>query len=323
MSSLPVPRIQVTTPTPPYRVTIFMGWAGDGASESYLTPAAAPATLITQINRMLNLRSQCMFDTQYIQGVRISQYGNTRRSTLLLPLGGPWPDAGNGQIVVPAKGGYIQANYGTPPTEFRAVLQVRIGFDNPVRYATKYLSGIPSAMIQAEPATISFGGAPSFLNAMNAFYTYLQSNLWQIGGTNLAAGSFQIVGVVQQSAAPNLLGVQIAAATSPSITQGQRVKIQGTRPAKGTRGATINGRWSVASVDQTGLPNFVTVYLQNSQLVVPSMVRLTGATSILQPVVPLTFPISNYNIFRAGIKKRGKPSLSPRGRRLTRYTLDP
>lgn len=305
-----------------YQVTIFWGQATTGSSETYWTPDVSAGGAAVAITQLLSLRAQLLAVQDYFQGVRVALTGTLRRSQLFLPGNTLFFDSG--QIVtVPATG----TQDGTTPTttrdQVRAALQVVLKFNNS-RKTTRYMAGIPDVISLTEPKTIDGNTAVNWWTAFQTFSEFLINNAWRIRGQVLPPDgpSFRVVDVVAQAAAPGLVGVQISAATAPSINKGDKVALQGFRPAKGTRAWTINGTWYVASVDITGLPAFVTVYLRGSAGIDPTLQRFTDKT-ILRPVTYNYYQIQYFQQQRVGIHKRGKPSLAPRGRRLTRGSLDP
>lgn len=305
-----------------YRVTLFFGQAMDGASETYWTPDQSALSASKSVESMLALRAQMLNTNQYIAGVRAALETAVRRSSSMLPTRGLFADSGN-YINIPGTGTIAPTGTNGLADQFRAVLQMQWRF-NDTRQTIRYLSGIPDAISLTEPTTINFNAAQGWWNAYNAWTGFLVQNAWQIRAQILApaAPTFPVVGLVQQNAAPGLLGIQISAATAPSITKGQKVALHGFRAAKGTRASTLNGTWAVDSIDNSGLPVYVTVYLRSSAGIDPEAQRFTTSTT-LRPVNYTLYPIQAIVPYRVGIHKRGKPSLSPRGRRLTIHSLDP
>jgi hypothetical protein len=293
-----------------------------GVSETYWTPDVLGSSASSLVEQMLNLRSQMLWNYQQFVGVRIAIEGSRRRSTLLLPGRAFWPDAGV-FITIPIQGTRSGLTESTRADQLRAVIQDRWLFAND-RATTRYLAGVPDAATVTEPATLDMNDATSWWKAHSNFTAFLTGSGFQIRAQQLPPqiSVYNVVGVVQQQAAPGLIGIQISTTAAPPIVKGGKIALQGMRAAKGTRGSTMNGTWYVDSVDTTQATTFSTVYLRNSQGIDPEAQRFTDKT-ILRPVVYSLYPIQQIVSQRAGIHKRGRPSIAPRGRRLTRPSLDP
>lgn len=305
-----------------YRVTFFWGQATDGASETYWTPDMSSVSAAKATESMLALRVAMMNTNQYVQGVRVALEGAVRRSSVMIPTKGIFADSGQ-WINIPAAGTITPTGTNGSADQYRAVLQHQWGF-NDNRRTMRYLSGIPDAISATEPATLNFNAATSWWNAWNAWSTYLVTNAWGIKAQILAPQQavYSVIGVVLQSAAPGYIGIQISATAAPSIAKGQKIALHGMRAAKGTRGSTMNGTWIADSMDTSGLPEYVTVYLRSSQGIDPEAQRFTEKTT-LRPVNYQIYPIQQIIPFRCGIHKRGRPTMAPRGRRLIIRSLDP
>jgi len=305
-----------------YQVTILWGQATMGASETYYTDDVSDTSAVQNINQMLKLRSQMLKVFQYFQGVRIATTTTLRRSQFMVP-GPNFLFATNNTVVVPATGTIPSGEDIDNSDQFRAVMQIILNYDNN-RKVTRYLSGIPDAIIRTEPATIDPNGNPTWWASYNVWQQYIVKNGWFIKAQKLppTVPAFMVVGVTAQAAAPGLLGIQVDGTLSPAFKKGMKIAAQHFRPAKGTRAATLNGTWIIDSVDATGLPDFVTIYLRGSQGIDPTLQRITDKTFV-RYVQYDYYRIQNIAWQRGGIHKRGKPSTAPRGRRLTRPTLDP
>lgn len=305
-----------------YRTTVFWGQATDGASETYWTPDQGAASACVTIQQMLNLRTQMLNQLQYWQGVRVAVEGTKRSSQLFLPGSTPFFDSGK-ELAVPGAGTLPPTGSNGLADQFRAVLQLQVRFGT-ARSTYRYLSGIPDAISLTEPVTFTRGTAQTWWNAFDAWRSYLLSSGWQIRAQVLppAATAYPVVSLVQQEAAPGLVGIVIGVGDpAPTILVGGKIALQGMRAAKGTRSSTMNGTWYVDSTSLVSTGRLA-VFLRGSQGIDPAAQRFTNM-STLRVVTYSLYPLIGFNSHRVGIHKRGKPSLGPRGRRLSRPSLDP
>lgn len=305
-----------------YRVTLGIGQTVMGATESYYTADLDPPKAADRINALLAARNKLLWKSTFWTGVRVSQYASLRRSQLYIP--GITPFTGTTTVLtVPGVG----VNGGTTeelrPDQFRAVLQWKAFFDVD-RVSTRYLSNIPDALSATEPNTVDLTANPAWYSAFKRFRDLLVNDGWQIRA-RLRVGDdapWPVSGVVTQPVAPSDLGIKVVSMGAPAFVVGGKITLSKFRPAKGTRDKTVNGSWTVDSVDTTSYPGFTIVYLRNSDGIAPASVRITDASRI-QNVHYGLFPIQSGYYNRVGIHKRGRPLGSPAGRRLSRPSLDP
>lgn len=306
-----------------FLVTIIGGTIAGGFSEQYLSPAeSSTASLAADIQALITARQALSTGDTYFTEIRVSQYGTVRQSQVLLP---PQTRLWNSVATVQFSptGTYSQVGYTGGQNQLRAcaIWQITFGTNRTNR---RYLAGPPIGISTDEPSRFNFNNNGRWFNNFVGFGNTLVGK-WSIIGSNVgAAGTLYTVGGVVTGAAPtNYLGVVIpAAAGLPALTMGQRIKITGMRPAKGSRGPTINGGWSVFSTDTTTVPGYTTVFLQNSTGISPAVMRTTAKSALRIPV-PVPYTILAVDLLKNGIRKRGKVSTQYRGRRLTRPTLDP
>lgn len=305
-----------------YKVTVMWNQSVMGVSETLYTPDVSGSQLATVLQKYLQSRFNLLFQNQYMVGVRIALYGSKRQSVVLLP---PYDVLPQTQLTVqiPASGKLTAGQSFGSPDQLRGVLQNRISYGD-TRNVLRYMSGIPDEVSATEPATVNFGRDPSWKQALDNYYAGVVADRWQIRARSVTGANApaSVTGVTSEAAAPSLLGIVLPAATAPPIVQGSQVSLQHFRPAKFTRSATVNGTWTVDSVNATLVPGSLIVYLRNSGTIDPATVRLT-ALSTIQLIGYQLYPIQQMTWVRVGIHKRGRPSMAPRGRRLARPTLDP
>ena len=305
-----------------YKVTLMWNQSVMGVSETYHTADVTPTTALARVQTFLQYRFAMLYPYQFAVGLRLATYGAKRQSVVLLPPYDRFPGT-NSFLQIPSTGNYKGESNQPNADQLRAVLQCRYSYDN-TRAVYRYLSGIPDEVSYTEPNTVDFSKVPNWYQAFTAFKNNLISGGWQlrakaITGINAPAA---VTGVTSQAAAPSLLGIVLPAATAPPIVQGSQIQLQHFRPAKFTRNPSVNGSWTVDSINTTLVPGSLIVYLRNSGTIDPTTVRIT-ALSTIQLVSYQLFPIQQMDWVRIGIHKRGRPSMAPRGRRLSRPTLDP
>lgn len=305
-----------------YKVSLMWNQSVMGVAETWYTPDQSQNSLQKTIETMLALRSQCLFRIQPFVGVRLSLYGAKRQSKVILPPSGVFLDSFN-PLQVPASGTLAGSGQTTRPDQLRAVIQCTIGYSD-TRRTIRYFSGVPDGFTVTEPATFDPGAAGQWGTAFQAFRSYITDNGWQIQARQItgAYAAVPVNGVSVQAAAPSLIGISTVAASAPPFIVGERVALSHFRPKKGTRGLTMNGMWTIDSINNTLVPGNVIVYLRGSAGIDPDSIRFT-ASSTIQRVGYQLYPVQEFNLYRVGIHKRGRPSLAPRGRRLSRPTLDP
>ncbi len=305
-----------------YKITHMLNQSVMGASETWYTPDASTTSAVAMIQTYLAARMALLPPTTTTVGIRLATYGAKRQSTVLLPPYDVFP--GTKQFIqIPTAGTYQNETKGVGSDQFRAALQNRVTYNN-TRTVTRYLAGIPDGIVNVEPATVNFKNNPQWKQALDRFYGVivgygLQIQAKAITGINAPA---TVTGVTSQAAAPSLLGIILPAATAPPFVQGSQVQLQHFRPAKFTRTPTVNGGWTVDSTNATLVPGSLIVYLRNSGTIDPTTVRIT-ALSTIQLLAYQLYPVQDMTWVRVGIHKRGRPSMAPRGRRLSRPTLDP
>lgn len=305
-----------------YRVTYMWNHSVMGVSETYWTKDETGGAALLDVQRMLSLRSQFMYVDDYTVGVRIAIEGATRNSVALIPPSGIFPGVGQ-YMNIPVAGVIPEVPTVKSESQLRQTMQQRLSFAD-TRTAIRYISGVDSSIVFTEPATLNFNGSSSWYKAWQAFKSYLIQNGWQIRAQVLppAATVNNVIGVVQQGAAPGLIGIQISIPPTFSGIKGNKIALHGMRAAKGTKGSTMNGTWFIDSVDSTALPAYLTLYLRGSAGIDPEAQRFTDKTTV-RLVTYAFYPIQAIEPLRVGIHKRGRPSLAPRGRRLTVKSLDP
>ncbi len=327
MSSLPIPpsaRFSLAqTTNPNYVITLGFGSANRGATEQYITPALGTTqAILTAVETMVGQRMALSSQIVSLVGVRVAQYATKRQSFLLLPGKVPWPNS-TLEITLPARGTYAQDGSNGDPSEFRASMNCKVGYGLG-RVTTRYICSPPSGVVSPEPVAFFQGANPTWFQKLRVLTGNLVSTGWSIRGQLIGQATtyYPIGQIVNGTQTTPLLGLLFPTAPGPvpSVTLGTRVAIQGTRAASGSRGATINGVWSVQSSNTTDFPGNTVVYLQNSQGNNAASLRVTS-NSVLRIQAFQLFPISSWTPYRTGIHKRGNVPFASRGRRLSRATL--
>lgn len=307
---------------PVYKVSLIWNHSVMGVSETYYTKQLNVVDAPTYLVTMLNARAAMMFPDDYIVGVRVGVVPAIRQSTVLLP-GLNFATIFGAVALIPTNGTATASVAQPTESQLRQTLEVKLGYGGGYT-TTRYISGIPREIAFTEPATLDFAKAGTWFRAFNAFSAILSKQGWQIMARTPATTqtSTPIIGLVSQASGPSLLGIVVPGTPTPAFAQGQRVQLTGFRPAKFTRGPTVNGMWTVSSVNATLIPNAVVVYLLGSATIDPTTVRFLTQSRISIVQFGLV-GIDSFVPYRIGVHKRGRPSLAPRGRRLSRPTLDP
>lgn len=305
-----------------YKVTEMWNHSVMGFSETWWNNSSSLASVAPQIQKLVYARMAMMYDDCYLVGVRISLVGGVRQSTVCLPGDNILPD-GVTNLHLPYQGGVPSLNPKPVESQLRQVVQIYVSYGINQK-TVRYLSSVPADVCLTEPFGSGVQGDVTFFDAYANWRKLLVNSNWGIMTRQLtgAGAPVPILGAEVGTQTAPLLGITVLAATAPPFAQGLKVAVQHARPPKGTRTSTLNGTWIVDSVgpgSQTGTTN---VYLRGSEGVLPTSVRFTDKSTIA--LVQLGFtPISWIHSMRAGIHKRGRPSMAPRGRRLSRTTLDP
>lgn len=317
---------------PAYRVTMIIGDRNMGASETWITPQQTSAsTARNAINNLITARNKCLPNNIYWVGVRISQWSDPatpgvglRRSQLMLPGSQVWKTGGD-SITVPAQG-TIDPTVGDGsfyPDQFRSCVQHRVTFDTD-RNATRYMVGLPRAGFDGVSEGYNLAAIPRSLRTNLVAYYQLLIASWQLQALDRTAANLPVVpvGISAGPQTPPLTGISFNGARPASFSMGARIQLQGFRPKKGTRSPTLNGTWYISSVTDGTPVGGWTLYLRSSEAVIPGDQRFTDRTKVYLYKNTL-YGISLIQPVRAGIHERGRPTGSPRGRRLSRPTLDP
>jgi hypothetical protein len=311
-----------------YRFTQFWNWRNMGDTETYWTGSVEGPSAGTAISTLVALRAGLMPQGSNLEGVRIAQEGALRQSWLLVPGGDYWQPAGV-SLKLPSGGTFGNASLSNNPDQWRAILQARLVATDPSGNSIvkmRYLSGIPDGVSATEPKSFNPGGNPDWTDRLTAFRVFLTQGQFFVKClakiTGAALIPYQIIGVYPAPTGSTDIAVGLALATYPGFAVGQRVHVYNMRPAKGTRNPTLNGTWYVSGYDTATTPGVAKVYLRGSGIADPTLQRFTDKSYIL-PVAYAYAGIKGLDGIRVGIHKRGKPGLSPRGRRLIRATLDP
>jgi len=305
-----------------YRFTLVGNYKGRGMTETFWTESVAASVAANLINKWMTKRVAFLPSEVTIEGIRVAEEGGQRHSQFLIPGSSYWPDAGK-LIPVPEEGGFGQV-LGVPRwAQWRAILQFRVSYGNNQK-AIRYVSGVPAEVEGTEPGGLIPKGNSSWWDKFYAWLQLLENGNYYIKALQKPADPllWRPTGIFPPIAPATDLALGFNSATFPGVTVGQRVHVYNFRPAKGTRNPTLNGTWYVSKVDTTSISGTTLVSLRNSKGIDPALQRFTDKTYMF----PVTHVISKINLtqaLRVGIRKRGKVSTLPRGRVLTRATLDP
>lgn len=330
---------------PQYKFTVFYQGHGFGASESWYTSNSSIAGAASTISTYCFLRNAMLFTDCEIQGVRVGRTSLTaapsngldglRQSQLYLP-GTPLFEGGPSVLKIPQPGTYTPQDLSRKEAFANVAVNERLTFsDN--RSTTRYIAWPPAADVGIDLAGGSLLVEPAWFALLGRLQDFIANAPTAVDGggplyIKAATGSspgntFPIRGWVLQVAAPGLIGYVVDSINNANMVPGALVHIRGVRrrsaPQLGgpIKLQSINGRWYVDSAvlnsPSTGL---TTVYLRGTAGVDPTTIKLLGNVQLQTYQL---YPVQLARSVRIRTHKRGKPSLVPRGRRLTRTSADP
>jgi hypothetical protein len=298
-----------------------------GVSESYITGVVSDSVLATTVANLIDRRNAMLYrDYHHWVGIRVSRMPTdlnvtqpARESRVYLP-GVNELDTG-GKVTVPARGGAVDVTgFLSPPDQLRAVLQYRVKYDD-TRSTIRYLSGIPDGVSLTEPGTFSFAGNLGWGNELSAFSAFIVANCYVVALLN--TGDYDTVPARKLSlagASPSALVVSVDTASAKPIAVGNKIMLTGFRRKAGKPGPSLNGTFYVDAISTTVFTGLTSYTLRIDPITDPSDWKVFGT---VRKKGYGYFSIQKVDPYRVGIHQRGRPSLAPRGRRLTRLTLDP
>lgn len=301
-----------------------------GLQESIISGSMSLAEFLAKLGGFVSIRNQLLYTVHKWEGMRIGQFPSSadllagkprpkRRSMLLVPGINSVTDGTNKYLFnLPFEGvRTISSEDLARPDQFRAALQVKVGFDS-TRQSTRYLGGISDRYSAFENPTIDLSSDPTYVTAVNNYLHELENDWYLVARTGPDVDPIQpVVGLVAHDPAPALLGLQFPTAAAPAVSQGSRVAVYNAKRKPEKPGPTLNGQYTVAEVATAGSDTFI--YLYGTEGVVPTDFKRFGAA---QRVRFDLFNILTATAARVGVKRRGKPIFSPRVRSRKRLTHD-
>lgn len=299
-----------------FRVTLFFAQANIGFSETYYTSGNTHNQVAIKAAALLDFRNTCLMPNINVIGVRSSIEGERRNSMLYTPGLNYLPGLET-PVDFKTSGDFPNPVTETSPDQARACLHVG-WLSGGRRVAIRYFAGIPDNVTKFEPGSAMPGGNPPWYYHFNNFGIHLAQNGWGVK-TKVGDGvnpRRPVVRWVLRTAAPSVLGAQMAVANSINPAVGTKVTVNGTRMNyDGLR--SPNGQWYVDGVETNDETSIRTVWLRNATNFDPDLIRVLGNIRTLQYEILVPEALQ---IIRAGVHKRGKPFGSPRGRaRVIRY----
>lgn len=303
-----------------YVFSPLLGNAWLGVTEKYITPDVSPSRSADLFSQLAVLRANLLPTTAYFVAWRVGLFGGLRSSRLLRPTNDVyWPTGQNSNF--PANGSIpATADNGYPPL-MQLSLQENVQFNN-TGVTRQYLGVIPSNVVAGQPVSYNQNGNVNWVKAKANWQNFLINNGFQIQAQNTLAGTrYAITNIAPATTTGGNIGLGLSGVTAGAISMGQRLLVQHLLPTKGTRNPTMNGSWTVDSVNQTGSTSAI-VYLRGSAGIDPTAQRI-GSKSVAFVKNPGLFAIQQMSGSQIVSHKRGKAGGSVRGRRLTRPSLDP
>lgn len=313
---------------PVYRITTYWNQSTLGVSETWWTNGNVATTAISaRIQNFVNLRAAMMFDNQEFVGFRIADLGTLengfsqkRKSIYFIPGKQTLPGV-TAPIIFPARGLQSIATGPLKPDQLRAAMQLRL-IHSDGSQTIRYLAGIPDQVSNYEPASLDINVTPGYAISLNNFLAELATNWAIVARTTQTTDPYlPVTKALRQESSPSLFGVAVNAAGSPTPNIAVRDQVHLRDFLSRPRVPSVNGsKWQVDSINTTLLPGYLVYFLGASSAVDPSIIKKLGT---IQRVRYRLAPIQLVQPVRVGIHKRGSPSPTPRGRRVTRPTLDP
>jgi len=304
---------------PRFKVTFGLVNNVYGASESYISRELTAESIGPAVQQLIDVRNVLLSTVVEWTGVRIGLADGSRASSFYPPGTYSFDEAGV-DLTVPAQGTQSSTNPNKAPDHSRSSLQLRVVY-NGGRSTTRYLSFAPDAVIATEPGSYVPAQSPGWATAFASFANELTKNEWAIRERDRKAsfGPKSIVSWVQSATAPLNLGVEVLSSEAPTVTKTDYVRISGVR-RRGTDKTTYNGRYKVADINTTLIPDSVVIFLATTETGDPASVKIPGKITTERFIYE---PMLNVFVVRGGMHKRGRPFGSPRGRSSTRVKLDP
>lgn len=322
------------------RVTLFMEFRGFGASETYYSAADLdPALESDWVHNLTNARMDCAPTDCSLMAVRMSDALRTRESQLIIPPGGL--SLHGNTVLIPGQGTFNPAAESTrAPILYRDALQVRVRYDT-IRFTSRYMTPVPRIVTYAEPLTYQPAMSGPWVAVFTNFRNYVLARPGS--GSPVACAirarvpiplapppptpdPYRILRWRQMSAAPSYLGVVMLSTSVVGWAVGDKVHVYNTRIrspqwAQGARLPSLNGNWFIdgVDVDQPALGQS-TIWLRGTAGIDPLLIKNLGRAFKVSYGI---YPMQSFEGIRVVPHKRGRPSTLPRGRRLTRVSLDP
>lgn len=304
-----------------YKVTFYFTENNFGYTESYwLNVSSGAGAPYEQVKALAAARMACMDQYTLLSGVRMSIVG-TYRASLLLQPGDNWIPGTNTVFKLPNFGTYaanFSPNFGD---QVRSCLQVRCDLPN-FRKSIRYFGGVPLGIAGTDGAFLDTKTHPAWFKNVYALEALIQKAGWGVMARSMVApNNVQLVtSVVVGGSTNDLIGLVVAGGAAPVGPGPFRVQVSRFRPPPCTRDPSLNGTWMVDSITTSTTPPAITIFLSGTSGILPSAVQRMPTSSV-QYIVPTFTPILGFDPIRIGIHKRGRPSLTPRGRQLKRHTL--
>lgn len=311
-----------------YRLVFKYGRIGASWTEAWVTTGSQTdidiPDLVSRYNdlRLAMLPSSCQF-----LGCRVSFSPTAafiqpaaRRSTLLVPGDNEWPSEGK-KFTLKTKGTFGEESAVVTFEQTRSCLELQLGYPD-ARTTTRYLVGVSDDICISMDGTLGFSRDLKWKTAFDSWRAFVKANLGVVARSLTSDDPVLAVkGIVRQAAPGNQFGIIFGTPTPFGWTQGDLVAISGFRRFRQTPGPSINGHYHADTI-QADSPSagFTTVYLRELTTVATSEIKVLG---VARRVRKVTLALARISPVRLGIHKRGNSSSGPRGRRLTRVSLDP
>lgn len=310
-----------------YRVTFCYNAAGFGFSETWFTKDVSESNLGTRIKKYNELRMAMLPSDFDLAGIRTSQLqvgafitSGFRKSRLFVPGTQFFPGPTDVFDLQPF-GTYAGEAGGKNMEQLRSNLQIRLTFGSG-RTTTRYVVGIPDGYSIRTEGTLDFAAIPVWGKAFIDWRDELVAQ-WNIAARSTITDDplYTVRAITKRTTAPQIIGMVIKPAGPLAWDVGDKISVSGFRRTKTSVRISVNGNYHLDELlPDTPSTGLTTAYLRELIGVDPSDIKIFGTIRRFQRTI---YSLASINTVRLGIHKRGKPSLTPRGRRLARISLDP
>lgn len=310
-----------------YRVVFKFQEFGYGWSEAWYTRGdVSPSTLGTLVQTYVNLRLGMLRPYCNFESVRLAVVpddviiGKAARSSRLLVAGNNKYPTEAETLKLGEFGTYAGVESDAGMEQVRSNLQLRLFWGT--NSTTRYLVGIPDGLSITETGSCEFDRVPVWGAKYIAWAAFVKDKLAIAAHTPEATDhTYEVRAVSDSTESPSHLEFQVPDTPTQGWTVGDKIQVSGFRYKRSVLHPSMNGRYKLHTIALGTPRSGVNTYTMREIVGIPAAdIKVLGTIRRIQR---RRTAIEGIDPFRVGIHKRGKSSSVPRGRRLTRVSLDP